>query len=385
MTFEEFDILCRPDVRQAVRDNLGRDHLAVALDRRVPHAALVAGQVKCLARARAKLPSYAAAECILPVRAFEQASSEAAAAHKPISGASVLDLTCGLGVDARALARRFDRVVALERDGVLAAVTARNLRMLGVGNVEVLAVAAEEYLRTTDERFDWVYADPDRRDAAGRKLVRLEECSPDVVALLPAIRRAGARLCLKNSPLFDVDEAFRLFPGCGVETVSLDGECKEVLVLDDGAGERLTATALGAGSVTYARSEAHGAPCGRAFDPSRYGWLFIPDVALQKGRMTLRAAADAGLDCWSNDGYAFSEGEPAAGLLGRAERIVRIEPFDPKALRKRWKGRAAELLRRDFPLAVAEICRRTGLREGGGLRLAFTRADGRLWTVVLAE
>lgn len=124
MTREEFDTLCRDDVRRAVEENLGRDPLAVALDRRTPHAALVATQVKYLERARTKLPSYYAARCILPPRAFEQASSEACAAHKEPAGDAALDLTCGLGVDALALGRRFRRVVALERDPVLAAVAA---------------------------------------------------------------------------------------------------------------------------------------------------------------------------------------------------------------------------------------------------------------------
>lgn len=146
MTREEFDTLCRDDVRRAVEENLGRDPLAVALDRRTPHAALVATQVKYLERARTKLPSYYAARCILPPRAFEQASSEACAAHKEPAGDTALDLTCGLGVDALALGRRFRRVVALERDPVLAAVAARNLRLLGAANVEVVCASAEEYL-----------------------------------------------------------------------------------------------------------------------------------------------------------------------------------------------------------------------------------------------
>ena len=33
MTREEFDTLCRDDVRRAVEENLGRDPLAVALER----------------------------------------------------------------------------------------------------------------------------------------------------------------------------------------------------------------------------------------------------------------------------------------------------------------------------------------------------------------
>lgn len=271
MTREEFDTLCRDDVRRAVEENLGRDPLAVALDRRTPYAALVATQVKYLERARTKLPSYYAARCILPPRAFEQASSEACAAHKEPAGDAALDLTCGLGVDALALGRRFRRVVALERDPVLAAVAARNLRLLGAANVEVVCASAEEYLAATTERFDWVAADPDRRSRTGRKLVRLEECSPDILRLLPAVRRVGARLCLKNSPLFDVDEALRLFPTARIEAVSVHGECKELLVYDDGTGPLLRATALGGGSVTLPPATAP-TPPPPPFDPTTYAY-----------------------------------------------------------------------------------------------------------------
>ena len=216
-----YPLLTDPDVMRAVEENLGREPAEIALDRRVPHAAVVATQVKYLRRARTKLPAYYAARCILPPRAFEQASSEAAAARKSCAGQRALDLTCGLGVDSLYLARRFRRVVALERDPALAQIAAENFRRLDVGNVEVVCTDAESYLAAAGERFDWIFADPDRRDAVGRKQLRLEACSPDVLALGPALERLSGRLCLKNSPLFDVDEAFRLFPRCRVEAVSL--------------------------------------------------------------------------------------------------------------------------------------------------------------------
>ena len=95
-------------------------------------------------------------------------------------------------------------------------------------------------------RFDWIYADPDRRSDKGRKLVRLEDCSPDIVALKPRLKQVSGRLCVKNSPLFDVGEALRLFPDSRVEVLSLGDECKEVVVYDDGSGPLVTATALGA-------------------------------------------------------------------------------------------------------------------------------------------
>ena len=380
MTREEFDTLCRDDVRRAVEENLGRDPLAVALDRRVPHAALVATQVKYLERARTKLPSYYGARCILPPRAFEQASSEACAAHKELEGDAALDLTCGLGVDALALGRRFRRVVTLERDPVLAAVAARNLRLLGAANVEVVCAAAEEYLATAAERFDWIYADPDRRSDTGRKLVRLEECSPNILRLLPAVRRSGARLCLKNSPLFDVDEALRLFPTARIEAVSLHGECKELLVYDDGTGPLLRATALGAGSVTFPPAEAPAPP--PPFDPAAYRYLFLPDVALQKMRL-VRRALEGRADTWSENGFAFSR-RPVEGVAGRTFEIAAVEPFDAKALRRELRGEGIEVFKRDFPLALAEIYARTGTHAGSRRRLAFTRIGGKLWTIRLA-
>lgn len=195
----EYTLLLTDEVQRAIAANRGRDPLEVALDRNTPHARLVATQVKYLARAEAKLPSYAAAQCILPPLAFEQASSEACAAHKRIAGGAVLDLTCGLGADAFFLARRFRRVVTLERDQTLARIAAENFRRLGATNIEVVNTSAEAYLAQPGLHFDWVYADPDRRSGDGRKLVRLEDCSPDILSLMPLM--AGLRDdCASKTP-----------------------------------------------------------------------------------------------------------------------------------------------------------------------------------------
>ncbi|MEG2614322.1 MAG: RsmD family RNA methyltransferase [Alistipes sp.] len=379
LTPETYAILCTPKVQQAIAENRDRDPLQVALDRHIPQAALVATQVKYLARAATKLPSYRAAQCILPSLAFEQASSEECAAHKRIEGDMALDLTGGLGVDACALGRHFRRVVALERDPLLATITRDNLRRMGVVNVEVVCAAAEEYLATTREHFDWIYADPDRRHADGRKLVRLEDCSPNIPALMPALQRVSGRLCLKNSPLFDVDEAFTIFGSCEVEVVSLGGECKEVVVYADGRQPRITATALGLGSFTAPRMEVKNNPCATPFDPTRYRWLVTPDVALQKARVACMALHDTA-HLWSNDGYGFAETEPQ-GALGKVLAIDRIEAYDPKTLRRELRGTRAELLKRDFPLTSAQIASQLSIREGGDRRIAFTRIGTNFWTI----
>ena len=379
ITAEEFELLRTEELRQAVAAARGRDPLDVALDRTVPHARLVATQVKYLARAERKLPTYAAAQCILPPRAFEQVSSEATAAHKAIECDTVLDLTCGLGVDSLYLSRRFRRVVALERDPLLARITSENFSRMGVANIEVVNTSAEEYLRQEGLHFDWIYADPDRRSAEGRKLVLLEACSPDIVALKPKIDRITARLCLKNSPLFDVDEALRLFPDSRVEVLSLGDECKEMLIYADGTGPLVTATALGIGS--FAAAPGAVPPETPPFDPERFRWLVIPDVALRKARLTrLHLAGKA--DCWSDNGFGFAAAEPH-GVIGRVSPIESIEPYDPKRLKRGLKGRGVEILKRDFPLPPDELMRRLGAHPGADVRMAFTKIGNDFWAIRL--
>ena len=370
ITIEQYKLLCDPEVRQAIAENISRDPLHIALDKRIVHAAEVATQVKYLDRARKKLPSYFEARCIIPSLAFEQSSSEDCAAHKPLAGGSVLDLTCGLGVDAFYLSQRFERVVTIERNEVLAEVARENFHRLGATNIEVVCADSAEYVATCTDHFDWCYADPDRRGAKGEKLVRLEDCSPNMVALMPRLQSIADRVCIKASPMFDVDEAFRLFGECSVEVCSLGDECKEVLIyIGQNEKKTITATALGIGCY----SEQQGAseePALPQFRGEEYRWLVQPDVALQKCRLARRHLADKA-DIWSENGYGFATERPE-GVIGRIYEIEQIEPFDPKRLKREMKGQKRQIFKRDFPISTERLTAMTGLKEGGTKKIAFT-------------
>ncbi len=368
---EEFSILCSAECYDAVKANIERKPTDIALDRRVPHASVVATQVKNLQKCRAKLPSYFAVQAIVPTLAYEQSSSEECALRKQLSGESVLDLTCGLGVDAYALSKRFKRVLTIERNEMVAEVARENFRRLGADNIEVICSSAEEYLADCTEHFDWCFSDPDRRGSKGEKLVRLEDCSPDVVALMPTLQKIAERICIKCSPLFDVDEAFRLFGECSVETVSLGGEAKEVNIYIDGSAPRLTAVAVGVGEISTSVEERNSAKwSAQPADLSQYRYITLPDVALQHSRM-VAVAFEGKCDVWSNNGVALSTEKPE-GVLGRLFEVEAIYEID-SAFKKMMRGRKAEIYRRDFPMANAEICKHYRCSEGGSEKWCFTR------------
>jgi hypothetical protein len=409
---DDLDILLSDDFRRSVEENLERDPHRIALDRTVPYAALVASQVKNLRRAADKLPVWYTARCIIPSLAFEQSSSEGASSQKKYSGRLAIDLTCGLGVDTHALSRRFERVISVERDPFLAAVARENFHRLGAHNIEVVNSSAEEFLSTAAHSADpvsadLIYIDPDRRSTAGKKLVRIEDCSPNVVALTSQIRTLAPRMVVKLSPLFDVDEVFKIFgPGgkahdgfgsgsesfVNVEVISLNGECKEVIAdvafVPSLRASRIRAVAIGFGEIEYSLSddgEAAGLSV-RTFTPDSYRWLIAPDVALQKARLVRRYFSEHDVWIESDNGYGFSAIRPG-DIMGRTFAIEAIEPFDPKALRRRLKAgniKNIDIMKRDFPLPAADIARQLGVREGGSRRIAFTRAAGRLWQITIS-
>ena len=368
---EEFSILCSEECYKAVKANIDRKPTDIALDRRIPHASIVATQVKNLQKCRTKLPSYFAVQAIVPTLAYEQSSSEECAERKELEGESVLDLTCGLGVDAYALSKRFKRVVTIERNEMVAEVARENFRRLGAENVEVVCSSAEEYLASCTERFDWCFSDPDRRGERGEKLVRLEDCSPNVVTLMPTLKRIAEKICIKCSPLFDVDEAFRLFGDCTVETVSLGGEAKEVNIYIDGSAPRLKAVAVGIGEVSASIEERNAARwSAQPNDLSHYRYITLPDVALQHSRM-VAVAFEGRCDVWSSNGVALSTEKPE-GVLSRTFEVEAIYSLD-SAFKRVIKGAKAEIYRRDFPMSNSEICKRYRCSEGGKERWCFTR------------
>lgn len=396
MTIEEIDILNEVEVRGAIERNIERDPLQIALDKGVPHASLVATQVKYLQRARRKLPEYYAARAILPPLAFEQSSSEASACLRRYSGDLCIDLTCGLGVDSLWLSKNFGRVVSIEADGVTAAAARENFSRLGAHNIEVVHSTAEEYMQAFESggvKADMIYADPDRRGRCGEKLVRLEDCSPDMVSLMPTLHRLARRVVVKASPMFDVAEAFRLFgERCRVEVVSVGGECKEVIVelADDIPEPALRAVAAGIGEFEQrvaALCPMDGDVC---FEPP-YGFLFVPDVSLRKSRLTGAYVSQVlpGAYICAPDGYALMDTLPGdAGLMGRLFAIAFMEEYSPKRQRRRLAGagiRRADIYVNNFPQTAPKISRALGIQEGGQQKIAFTETDGRLWYIELKD
>ncbi len=384
MTHEELDILCQPETRALIEENITLSSADVALRLRSPHRALIASQIKYLGRARTKLPDYYNARCIIPDLAFEQSSSEIVAATKHHTGNVAIDLTCGLGADTYSLSKRFQKVISIERNSVLARLAEENFKRLGVNNIEVVCADAAEYISKFNDKVDLIYADPDRRSTDGRKLVLLEECSPNILALREQLERVAPRIVIKLSPMFDTTEALRHFEPCHIEAISDGGECKELIVefgSEISHNEfRATIAGITSQTITPHKTTQH-----REFQADQYRFLILSDVSLRKIGLAVDYLADKVDFTSSPTGYAFTS-RIFEDKLCRTLEIESIEPYSPKELRRELKAAGVKrlnILKRDFRIATSDIARALGVNEGGKHSIAFTEIDGQMWQIRL--
>ena len=191
---------------------------------------------------RTKVPEwYAVPSLVYPSRlSGEQCSSSETARYKAKvcgSGLKIADLTGGMGVDSWAFSQVAGEVLYNEMQAELARTTELNFRELGVNNVRFgnRSVEPGKVAEVLDGfEPDVIYLDPARRAGDGRKVFLIEECSPDVLSLLPELFAACRYVMLKLSPMADISMAGkRLGHVREVHVVASGGECKELLFLLD--------------------------------------------------------------------------------------------------------------------------------------------------------
>ena len=174
-------------------------------------------QVEGKERTADKLPSFAAIEdWWYPVRlSCEQCSSELAARYKaslvesqngtePVESHFV-DLTGGYGVDTYFLSEQFEHTDYVEQNAELCRIAEHNFS-IQKSAISIQNCTAEEFLKTAGQ-YDLIFLDPARRDSHGGKVFRLEDCTPNVVELLPTLLQHGKQILLKLSPMLDLTQA----------------------------------------------------------------------------------------------------------------------------------------------------------------------------------
>lgn len=311
----------------------------------------------------AKLPSWAGVPIEVPASLnYQQCSSESTARYKASllpEGARVADLTGGLGADSWAFSLRSSAVWYNERDAVLHEAVKKNFAALGVSNVvfngfdiTLDASGWQDALRSF--RPDVIYLDPARRDAAGKKVFLLEDCSPDVVSLMPVLLSIAPSVMVKVSPMADITMLRRrLFAWLTeLHVVGSEGECKELLCLC-----RTNASFRG---VTLAED----------------GYVFPDFVGTETGEMLFVPSA-AMVKSGLGPGMCLMEYDERLAPFGKFWQVIENLPFASsviKDLGRRYPQ--ADVTARGVPLSSDELRKKIRTKPGGSVHIFACVLEG---------
>lgn len=338
-----------------------------------------------------------------------QSVTELAEVTIPSRG-KVADLTGGLGVDSWAFSEVAKEVLYNEMNPALAAAARHNFKALGVTNIFIKnSEATSDSLKDIfgDFRPDVIFLDPARRDSAGKKVFLLEDCSPDVLKILPELFGISRFVLLKLSPMADItmaverldrtyEEYLEKASGKGwngqwvreVHVVASGGECKELLILLDGEwneGYSLTCREDGK-TLTFKPEEITKAKAGYP-DSTFARIIFEPGKSLTKAGVSNAICERFGLVKLARFTHLYTISEPLSDSeseqrtaplkdFGKVFYVKEILPLNKSSMKdvgKRYPH--SEVSAKNIPMSSDELRTRLKVKSGDDAHIFGVRIE----------
>lgn len=338
-----------------------------------------------------------------------QSVTELAEVTIPSRG-KVADLTGGLGVDSWAFSEVAEEVLYNEMNPALAAAARHNFKALGVTNIFIKnSEATSDSLKDIfgDFRPDVIFLDPARRDSAGKKVFLLEDCSPDVLKILPELFGISRFVLLKLSPMADItmaverldrtyEEYLEKASGKGwngqwvreVHVVASGGECKELLILLDGEwneGYSLTCREDGK-TLTFKPEEITKAKTGYP-DSTFARIIFEPGKSLTKAGVSNAICERFGLVKLARFTHLYTISEPLSDSeseqrtaplkdFGKVFYVKEILPLNKSSMKdvgKRYPH--SEVSAKNIPMSSDELRTRLKVKSGDDAHIFGVRIE----------
>ena len=320
-------------------------------------------------------------EILYPEIAIEQCSSyDTARLHGAIINrilencpGKILDMTCGLGIDAMNMAREGHCVVALEINDVQAEIAKYNYRNLD--NFQVLAMDCRRFLEEIDEDFDLVFCDPARRNDAGKRVFNISECEPNIIDLLPRLERFSKSLLVKLSPMLDIQQVIRELPKIsGIYITESQQECKELLVLVDfSLSQQINQEAIPIEvhnrefdqPFCFTIGEERTSMEERMFtNPGISDFLCVPSPGIMKGGCYNLLCSRFDLKMTGRNNHLYISNRIPTGFPGKIYRVIDMLEWKSnkiKNLSDSWHK--ASVSARDFPLTSTDVKGKLKLKD----------------------
>ena len=334
-------------------------------------------QIESKKKSQYKLPSWFKTDNIFYPNKLniEQTSSEITANYKAMltSGNTLIDLTGGFGVDSYAFANRFKKVIHCELNTALSNIAIHNFKCLEKNNILGIAEDGIQFLQKNNQKYDWIYIDPSRRNDCKGKVFLLEDCLPNVPENLDTLFEYTDNILIKASPILDITSAINELNSVKeVHVIAVQNEVKELLfLLEKSYNNSIKIKAINiVNGINHAFESVLKKEVKAEFSlPKTY--LYEPNAAILKAGLFNEVSNQLNISKLHINSHLYTSDE-LIYFLGRRFKIQHILPYTIKRFKKIFSETKANITVRNFPETVAQIRKKTKLKEGGNAYLFFT-------------
>ncbi len=219
-----------------------------------------------------------------------------------------------------------------------------------------------------------IYLDPARRDNHGGKVFRIEDCTPNIIDLLPLLQQKSTILMIKLSPMLDITAALRsLGEGWQVHVVAVRNEVKELLFIKSWRGsDGLGGSYLTAANYTqdhwqtlsFTLEEEQNAQVNywHSTDAPRY--LYEPNAAILKAAAFRFVSEHFRLAKLAPSTHLYAADHLLTDFPGRVWEVVSpLTSSMLKHLPDTIRERGASILTRNYPLSADQLRKKLKLKE----------------------
>lgn len=385
--------ILHPEVQQFINDNLNAD-TSKLLFKGSPFDTIsiqeLVTQIISKKKSEKKLPNWFKTENIYypPKVHIEQTSSEITAAYKSslVSGDSIIDITGGFGIDCYYFSKKFRKVTHCELDGNLSTIVKNNYQQLKTGTINLVSGDGIEFLKNNDSKFDWIYIDPSRRDSIDKKVFLLKDCLPNVPENLELLFSKSDRILIKNSPILDLSKTIEELQYVKeIHIVAVHNEVKELLfVLEKNYNKTIqiktinhTKNNLQVFDFQYLKRNTS-----NYAKPKKY--IYEPNSAILKSGGFHEISSQLNLEKLHQHSHLYTTDERIE-FPGRTFLVENSCSYNKKEIKKFLKENKANITTRNFPETVAQIRKKTKIKDGGTTYLFFTTNNNNKHIVLICS
>ncbi len=373
--------LLHPEIQKFITANIGADSSKLALQKNpFPEVNWIAilNQIAAKTKAKYKLPTFFKTENIIyPSKiSVEQTSSEKTALYKSsiVSGATLIDLTGGFGVDDLYFSKVVKNVIHCEIDTELSNSVKYNFEILGIRNIQCELGDSNSYLEKIQFKLDWIYIDPSRRNDIKGKVFMLKDCLPNVTELLTFYFTKTDNILIKTSPILDISSGLLELSNVKcIHIVAVDNEVKELIwELSKGFIDNARIKTV---NITNEKTEQFSFELNSNNHFSNYSlpkkYLYEPNSAIMKSGGFDEIGIQYQLDKLHQHSHLYTSDEKIE-FPGRIFEVQNAISYAKNEMKSFLENKIANITTRNFPESVEEIRKKWKIKDGGNSYCFFT-------------